>query len=51
MYAETRLYKDDLASMPLEEIKKYIVRERKTGFQIGSKYFSHDLVPSFYLDE
>ena len=51
MYAETHLYKDNLVAMPLEEIKKYIVRERKTGCQIGSKYFSHELVPSFYLDE
>ena len=47
--AETQLYKDGLETNTLEEIKEYIHQERKTGFQYGSKYRSHDLVPSFYL--
>ena len=49
IYAETQLYKDGLETNTLEEIKEYIHQERKTGFQYGSKYRSHDLVPSFYL--
>ena len=49
IYAETQLYKEGLETYTLEEIKEYIDHERKTGFQYGSKYRSHDLVPSFYL--
>ncbi len=49
VYAETQLYKDGLETKALDEIKEYINQERKTGFQYGGKYKSHDLVPSFYL--
>ena len=41
VYAETQLYKEGL--------EEYIDQERKTGFRYGSKYWSHDLVPSFTL--
>ncbi|MBR2806910.1 MAG: hypothetical protein IKE18_09070 [Oscillospiraceae bacterium] len=50
VYAETQLWKDDLETKTPEEIKEYIAAERKTGFNYGNKYRSHDLVPSFYLD-
>jgi len=49
LYAETQLCKDGLETNTLEEIKEYIDRERKTGFRYGSRYRSHDLVPSFIL--
>lgn len=49
IFAETQLYKDGLETYTLDEIKKYIDQERKTGFRYGSKYKSHDLVPSFTL--
>lgn len=49
IYAETQLYKDDLETNSLEEIKEYIDQQRKTGLQYSSKYRSHDLVPSFHL--
>ena len=49
VYAETQLYKEGLETKTLDEIKEYIHQERKTGFKYGSKYRSHDLVPSFYL--
>ena len=51
IYAETQQYKEGLETNTLEEIKEYIHRERKTGFRYGSKYRSHDLVPSFTLVE
>lgn len=51
IYAETQLYKEGLETKTLDEIKEYINQERKTGFQYGSKYRSHDLVPSFYLTD
>ena len=51
VYAETQLYKDGLEMNTLEEIKEYINQTRKTGFQYGNKYRSHDLVPSFYLSD
>ena len=49
IYAETQLYKEGLEEYTLDEIKEYINHERKTGFRYGSKYRSHDLIPSFYL--
>lgn len=49
IYAETQLYKEGLETYTLDEIKNYIDQERKTGFRYGSKYKSHDLVPSFNL--
>ena len=49
VYAETQLYKDSLESYTLAEIREYINKERRTGFQYGNRYKSHDLVPSFYL--
>ena len=51
IYAETRLYKEGLETYTLDKIREYIEQERKTGFRYGSKYRSHDLVPSFYLAE
>ncbi len=51
IYAETQLCKEGLEEYTLDEIKEYINLERKTGFRYGSKYRSHDLVPSFYLTE
>ena len=51
MYAETHLFKDGLETNTLAEIKEYIIREKKTGFRYGSKFKSHELMPSFYLDE
>jgi len=51
IYAETQLYKEGLETYTLEEIKEYIDHERKAGFQYGSKYRSHDLVPSFHLTD
>ena len=47
IYAKTRLYKEGLETYTLEEIKQYIHHERKTGFQYGSLYKNHDLVPFF----
>ena len=49
VYAETQFYKEGLETYTLEEIKEYIDHERKTGFQYGSRYRSHDLVPSFNI--
>ena len=49
VYVETQLYKEGLDTYTLSEIKEYINQERETGFRYGSKYKSHDLVPSFYL--
>jgi len=49
IYAETQLYKEGLETYTLDEIKEYIIQERNIGFQYGSKYRSHNLVPSFYL--
>ncbi len=49
IYAETQSYKEGLETDTLDEIKGYIDQVRNTGFQYGSKYWSHDLVPSFYL--
>lgn len=49
IYAETQLYKEGLETYTLDEIREYIDHERKTGFGYGSKYTSHDLIPSFYL--
>ncbi|WP_418730061.1 hypothetical protein [Coprobacter fastidiosus] len=51
MYAETQRWKNDLETMTPDKMKAYITRERKTGFQYGSKYISHDLVRSFYFDK
>ena len=51
MYAETQIWKDGLGPWPLDAVKEYIAEERATGLQYGSKYASHDLVPSFYLCE
>ena len=51
IYAETQLYKGNLETYTLDEIKEYIYQERKTGFQYGNRYKSHELVPSFYLPE
>ena len=34
-----------------QRLQEYIAEERATGLQYGSKYASHDLVPSFYLCE
>ena len=49
LYAETQLYKDELGTKTLDEIKAYIDQERETGLRYGEQYRSHDLVPSFYL--
>jgi hypothetical protein len=49
MYAETHLFKDGLETNTLAEIKEYIIREKKAGFRYGSKYKSHNLVPSFQI--
>ena len=49
IYAETQLSKEDLETYTLDEIKDYINQERKIVFRYGSKYSSHDLVPSFIV--
>ncbi len=49
VYAETQLYEGGLETKTLDEIKEYIHRIIKEGFQYDGKYISHDLVPSFYL--
>lgn len=51
MYAETPFWKNGLSAMTLDEIKRYIGRERETGLPCDGKYASHNPVPSFYLDE
>ena len=51
VYAETQLYREGLETYTLDEIKAYIDRERETGLRYGSKYRSHDLVPSFHLTD
>ncbi len=51
MYAETQLWKDGLDLMSLDEIKDYIKREMKKGIRYGDNYSSHELVPSFYLND
>lgn len=51
VYAETGLYKDGLEACTLDEIREYIERERKTGIRYGDRYRSHDLVPSFCLED
>ena len=49
VYAETQLCAEGLEKKALGEVKEYIAKERRTGFRYGSKYSSHDLVPSFEL--
>ena len=51
IYTETQLFKDGLETYTLDEIKEYIQKQRKSCIQYGHRYVSHDLVPSFYLDE
>ena len=51
LYAETQYYEDGLETKTLGEIKKLIRERRAAGFILGDKYFSYDLVPSFYLAE
>ena len=51
MYAETQFYEDGLETKSLEEIKHHISERRTAGLILGDKYFSFDLVPSFYLAE
>ena len=51
MYAETQFFEDGLETKSLEEIKQHINEMRASGLILGDKYFSFDLVPSFYLDE
>lgn len=49
IYTETKMYKEDLETNTLDEIKEYINQKRKIGCRYDSKYRSHDLIPSFYL--
>ena len=51
MYAETYLYEDGMETLTLEELKAHISEIREHGLILGDKYFSNDLVPSFYLQE
>ena len=51
MFAETQSVKEGLETYTLDEIKEYINDQIKTGIRYGSEYVSHDLVPSFYLDD
>ena len=37
--------------MTLEEVKAHIAEIRERGMILGDKYFSFDLVPSFYIKE
>ena len=49
MYAENQYYKEGFDSKTLDEIIEYISEIRQSGINYGSEYFSHELVPSFYL--
>lgn len=49
MYAETQLYEDGFENKTLDEIIEYIHRIKAEGLRYGEEYFSHELVPSFYL--
>lgn len=51
MYAETFLYEDGMQALTLEELKTHIAETREHGLILGDKYYSNDLVPSFYLQE
>ncbi len=51
MYAEMQLFEDGLETKTLNEIMDYIISVKKTGFRYGEKYISHELIPSFFLDE
>ena len=51
MYAETPFYEDGFETKTLDEIKDHIYATRKSGLILGDKYFSFDLVPSFYFEE
>ena len=51
MYAETQFYEDGFETKTLDEIKDYIDAMRKSGLILGDKYYSFDLVPSFYFEE
>ncbi|MBR0137340.1 MAG: GNAT family N-acetyltransferase [Erysipelotrichaceae bacterium] len=51
MYAETQNYDDDLESLTLSQIREHIEKQRREGLKYGDKYISHELIPSFYLDD
>lgn len=51
MYAETQLFEDGLETKTLQEIIEYIRDVKASGLRYGDKYVSHELVPSFFLDE
>ena len=51
MYAETQFQEDGFETKSPEEIKRHIREMRTAGMILGDKYFSFDLVPSFYLVE
>lgn len=51
MYAETQAYEDGLETKTLDEIMEYIRLVKADGIRYGSKYKSHELVPSFFLAE
>lgn len=51
MYAETQLFEDGFETKTLDEVKGHINTRRASGLTVGDKYFSFDLVPSFYLGE
>lgn len=51
MYAETQLFEDGLKTKTLQEIIEYIRSVKASGLRYGDKYVSHELVPSFFMDE
>ena len=51
MYAETQFFEDGLESKTLQQIIEYIKNVKASGLRYGDKYVSHELVPSFFIDE
>ena len=51
MYAETQLFECGLETKTLQEIIEYIRNVKASGLRYGNKYVSHELVPSFFMDE
>ena len=51
MYAETQFFEDCLETKTLKEIMEYIMNVKASGMRYSDKYVSHELVPSFFLDE
>ena len=50
VYSEIQSENDDLETKTLKEIKEYIEETQKAGIKYNAEHYSHELVPSFFLD-